>query len=209
MGAASVGALRRRCHSAPRPLAHAANTDLHGVLPGAILLGDPIDFGRGQTRGHGSQHRQHVSCPNWKHKSCKGLAIHSDPRARRTQTRPLAHLPARAQKKLVRHAADTATPTSFPSRAKKRTLRFFTHGNVPRAPIPLGHSMLYSCQATSNKNVRLFRSRNLSPTGLADVNIERTGCGVQHTCGVSRGHVFFARDGYQTHRRIVGPKASP
>ena len=165
MGAASVGALRWRCHSAPRPLAHAANTDLHGVLPGAILLGDPIDFGRGQTRGHGSQHRQHVSCPNWKHKSCKGLAIHSDPRARRTQTRPLAHLPARAQKQLLRHAADTSTPTSFPSRAKKRTLRFFTHGNFPHAPIPLGHSMLCSCQVTSTKNVRSFRTRNRSPHG--------------------------------------------
>ena len=138
MGAASVGALRRRCHSAPRPLAHAANTDLHGALPGTILLGDPIDFGRGQTRGHGSQHRQHVSCPNWKHKSCKGLAIHSDPRARRTQTRPLAHLRARAPKKrLVRHAADTATPTSFPSRAKNVPSGFSRTAISHSPPSPL------------------------------------------------------------------------
>ena len=128
-----------------------------GALPGTILLGDPIDFGRGQTRGHGSQHRQHVSCPNWKHKSCKGLAIHSDPRARRTQTRPLAHLRARAQKKLVRHAADTATPTSFPSRTKKTYPPVFHARQFPTRPHPpLATQCCIIAKLHQTKNVRLF-----------------------------------------------------
>ena len=49
-----------------------------------------------------------------------------------------------------------------------------------------------------------FARGTCPPTGLADVNIERMGYGVQRACAVSRGHVFRSgrKPGRPTNRGL-------